>query len=45
MKTDAIDTTAATVAAENGAVIFIPLNKLKKSPRNSRMSPHSQAHI
>jgi ParB family transcriptional regulator, chromosome partitioning protein len=45
MKTDAIDTTAATVAAENGAVIFVPLNKLKKSPRNARKTPHSQAHI
>jgi len=45
MKTDAIDTTAATVAAENGAVIFVPLNKLKRSPRNARKTPHSQAHI
>ena len=45
MKPDAIDTTAATVAAENGAVIFVPLNKLKRSPRNARKTPHSQAHI
>ncbi|KTQ96039.1 plasmid stablization protein ParB [Aureimonas ureilytica] len=40
--------TTATVSeapAENGAVLFVPLNKLKKSPRNARKTPHSEAHI
>lgn len=41
--------TATTVsdapAAENGAVLFVPLNKLKKSPRNARKAAHSEAHI
>lgn len=44
MTTAAIETTA-TPAAENGAVLFIPLNKLKKSPRNARKTPHSEASI
>jgi ParB family chromosome partitioning protein len=30
---------------ENGAEIFIPLNKLKKSPKNARRTPHSDAVI
>ncbi len=34
-----------TTTAENGAVIFVPLNKLKKSPRNARKMPHGTAHI
>ncbi|MFK0209173.1 ParB/RepB/Spo0J family partition protein [Agrobacterium sp. NPDC090283] len=44
-----------TVAAElanapeaesaTGREILIPLNKLKKSPRNARKTPHSEAHI
>ncbi|MFG1316370.1 ParB/RepB/Spo0J family partition protein [Xanthobacter autotrophicus] len=25
--------------------MFVPLNKLKKSPRNARKTPHSEAHI
>ncbi|WP_407975891.1 ParB/RepB/Spo0J family partition protein [Brucella pseudogrignonensis] len=29
----------------SGTEIFIPLNKLKKSPRNARKTPHSEAHI
>lgn len=43
-----VDTTATVSeapAAENGAVLFVPLNKLKKSPRNARKTPHSEAHI
>ncbi|KAB2715172.1 ParB N-terminal domain-containing protein [Brucella intermedia] len=28
-----------------GREIFIPLNKLKKSPRNARKTPHSEVHI
>ncbi|MND38613.1 Chromosome-partitioning protein Spo0J [compost metagenome] len=36
-----------TVAAEpaTGTEIFIPLNRLRKSPRNARKTPHSQDHI
>lgn len=30
---------------ENGTEIFIPLNKLKKSPNNARKTPHSEAAI
>ncbi|WP_454745864.1 ParB/RepB/Spo0J family partition protein [Ciceribacter selenitireducens] len=36
---DAVEITA------NGAELFIPLDKLKKSPRNARKTPHSEAHI
>ncbi|MFG1295685.1 ParB/RepB/Spo0J family partition protein [Xanthobacter variabilis] len=46
--TDTIETTATVSEAsaiENGAVLFVPLNKLKKSPRNARKTPHSEAHI
>jgi ParB family chromosome partitioning protein len=35
--------TAPTI--ENGAAVFIPLNKLKKHPRNARKTPHSEASI
>ncbi|MVA36374.1 ParB/RepB/Spo0J family partition protein [Agrobacterium vitis] len=44
MTTIAIETTA-TLAAENGAEVFIPLNKLKKHPNNARKTPHSEASI
>jgi ParB family transcriptional regulator, chromosome partitioning protein len=30
---------------ENGTEIFIPLNKLKKSPKNARKTPHSETAI
>jgi ParB family chromosome partitioning protein len=30
---------------ESGTEIFIPLNKLKKSPKNARKTPHSEAVI
>ena len=30
---------------ESGAVIEVPLNKLKKSPRNARKTPHGEAAI
>lgn len=46
--TNTVETTATASeapAAENGAVLFVPLNKLKKSPRNARKTPHSEAHI
>ena len=38
-------TAESVTGAENGAVLFIPLNKLRKSPRNARKTPHSEAHI
>ncbi|MGC2087175.1 MAG: ParB/RepB/Spo0J family partition protein, partial [Bradyrhizobium sp.] len=31
--------------APSGAEVLIPLNKLKKSPRNARKTPHSEASI
>ncbi|RVD46252.1 chromosome partitioning protein ParB [Mesorhizobium sp. M4B.F.Ca.ET.169.01.1.1] len=34
-----------TIAGESGTEVFIPLNKLKKSPRNARKTPHSEAII
>lgn len=33
------------VETATGTEIFIPINKLKKSPRNARKTPHSQEHI
>lgn len=41
------DVIAALPASEaiSGAELFIPLDKLKKSPRNARKTPHSEAHI
>jgi ParB family chromosome partitioning protein len=30
---------------ETGTEIFVPLNKLKKSPRNARKTAHSEGHI
>jgi ParB family chromosome partitioning protein len=35
----------AETIAESGTEIFIPLNKLKKSPNNARKMPHSEAAI
>ena len=43
-KTSTSRTTAQT-PNRNGSEVFIPLNKLKKSPRNARKIPHSQASI
>lgn len=45
MTTAVIEMTAATPAAVNAAEVFIPLNKLKKSPDNARKTPHSEASI
>lgn len=40
------ETNAKTAtASESGTEVFIPLNKLKKSPRNARKTPHSEAII
>jgi len=33
------------IIAESGTERFIPLNKLKKSPKNARKTPHSEASI
>jgi len=42
----AVETGAETVSvAANGETVLIPLNKLKKSPRNARKTPHSEAEI
>ncbi len=39
-------TEAKTVTVpENGETVFIPLNKLKKHPKNARKTPHSEASI
>ena len=38
-------TTTENPAIENGATVFIPLNKLKKHPKNARRTPHSEASI
>src|SRR6202795_4170165 len=35
----------AETIVESGTEIFIPLNKLKKSPRNARKPPHSEPSI
>ena len=41
-----IDTDTTSVAAiVSGAVIDVPLNKLKKSPKNARKVPHGEAAI
>jgi ParB family chromosome partitioning protein len=33
------------IVTQNGSERFIPLNKLKKSPKNARKTPHSEASI
>ena len=38
-------TQAAAAEPVSGVEIFVPLNKLKKSPRNARKVPHSEAAI
>lgn len=38
-------TPATATVAVNGETVFIPLDKLKKSPRNARKTPHSEADI
>jgi ParB family chromosome partitioning protein len=37
--------TQIPTAPEHGETVFIPLNKLKKHPRNARKTPHSEASI
>ncbi|MBI2715686.1 MAG: ParB/RepB/Spo0J family partition protein [Rhizobiales bacterium] len=38
-------TSKIKTGSESGAVLFIPLNKLKKSPKNARKTPHGEAEI
>jgi ParB family transcriptional regulator, chromosome partitioning protein len=38
-------TTKTQPTAETGSTLFIPLNRLKKSPKNARKTPHAKAHI
>lgn len=38
-------TQQANIVHQDGDVIDVPLNKLKKSPRNARRTPHAQADI
>lgn len=40
-------TTTATITptVEHGTTVFIPLNRLKKHPKNARKTPHSEASI
>ena len=33
------------ILTQSGTETFIPLNKLKKSPKNARKTPHSEAAI
>ena len=40
-----MDTTVETSVIVHGSEAYIPLNRLKKSPRNARKTPHSQAVI
>jgi ParB family chromosome partitioning protein len=37
--------TEAQTAIESGTEMFVPLNKLKKSPKNARKTPHGEAAI
>ena len=37
--------TQTPTAPEHGETVFIPLNKLKKHPKNARKTPHSEASI
>jgi ParB family chromosome partitioning protein len=42
----AAETVPETAAAPaSGEMVFIPLNKLKRSPRNARKTPHTEAEI
>jgi ParB family chromosome partitioning protein len=37
--------TEAQTAIESGTEVFVALNKLKKSPKNARKTPHGEAAI
>ncbi len=38
-------TEQANIVHQDGDIIEVPLNKLKKSPRNARRTPHAAADI
>ena len=42
---ETIPAAAEAAVPEHGTVAFIPLNRLKKSPRNARRTPHAAADI
>ena len=42
---ETMTTAVETPIIEHGSVLFIPLNRLKKSPRNARKTPHSSEAI
>ena len=39
------DTIQIETTEQDSRILFVPLNKLKKSPRNARKGPHSEATI
>jgi hypothetical protein len=39
------DTVNIGTVTASGTEVFVPLNKLKKSHRNARKTPHSEAHV
>ncbi|GAA4106934.1 ParB/RepB/Spo0J family partition protein [Aminobacter aganoensis] len=43
--TEAVAAAETAAAPASGETVFIPLNKLKKSPRNARKTPHTEAEI
>lgn len=43
--TDTIETMATEQAEQDSRIIFVALNKLKKSPKNARKVPHGEATI
>lgn len=45
VEAEAVSAPEPATEAESGREIFIPLNKLKKSPRNARKTPHSAETI
>ena len=42
---EAASVEATETDAASGETVFLPLNKLKKSPRNARKTPHTEAEI
>jgi len=42
---EAVAVEEPAAAPASGETVFIPLNRLKKSPRNARKSPHTEAEI
>lgn len=42
---EAVAVEEPAAAPASGETVFIPLNMLKKSPRNARKTPHTEAEI